>query len=217
MKSLSISLLKYFSLFLALAFTAANLLYSIPGTDNLLLIQISLGIVYVFFSVMEFTSRADTAHLPADRFFYFTLSFLSFKLIKNGAFAIACGVLFFSRSNLVFLAGLLLIVILADVLIFVLRFSRRAYFISLFANYVLFSLEDEKKIFASQVNIIEYRYRIFYLQLKSGKTYSIDVARIEKNLQASFIEKFVLWVVCNKLHFTNEAKEKLADVIAEAI
>jgi len=217
MKSLSFSLLKYLSLLLALILTAGNLLYSIPDRHNLLLLQIILGIAYVSFSIIEFVRQLEKTNLPNDRFFYLPLSFLSNKFIKLGAFTIACVILFLSKSNLVFLAGLLLIVILADVLVFLLRINKKVYYISLFANYILFSLEDEKKVFAAHVEHIEYRYEIFYLKLKNRKVYPIQVSRIEKPEQSAFIEKFVLWVVCNKLHFTDEAREKLADVIAEAI
>ena len=188
-----------------------------PGKNNLIILQIILGIIYIFFSVLEFTRQLKKEKLPNDRFFYFPLSFLSSKFIKLGAFTLACILLFISKSNLVFLAGLLLTVILADVLIFALRISKKVYYVSLFANYVLFSLEDEKQVFASHIKIIEYRYGVFYLQLKNGKIYTIQVAQVEKSQQNVFIEKFVLWVVCNKLHFTEEAKEKLANIIVEAI
>jgi len=217
MKILSYSLLKYLSLLLALIFTAGYLFYGLPGKSNLIVLQIVLGIIYVAFSVLEFTRQLEKAKLPNDRFFYFPLSFISSKFIKLGAFTLACVLLFISKSNLVFLAGLLLTVILADVLVFLLRINKKVYYVSLFANYVLFSLEDEKKVFASHIKIIEYRYGIFYLQLKTGKIYTIQVAQVEKSRQNAFIEKFVLWVVCNKLHFTEEAKEKLANIIVEAI
>src|ERR1035437_1215488 len=217
MKILTHSLLKYFSLLLALIFTTSYLFYGMPGKNNLIILQIILGIIYIFFSDLEFTRQLKKEKLPNDRFFYFPLSFLSSKFIKLGAFTLACILLFISKSNLVFLAGLLLTVILADVLIFALRISKKVYYVSLFANYVLFSLEDEKQVFASHIKIIEYRYGVFYLQLKNGKIYTIQVAQVEKSQQNVFIEKFVLWVVCNKLHFTEEAKEKLANIIVEAI
>lgn len=217
MRSLYLSLIKYLSLLLALVFTAGNLLYNLPDTSNLLFIQIGLGIIYIAFSLLEFTKQLEKINLPHDRFFYFPLSYLSVKLIKLGALSIASVILFISKSNLVFLGSVVLFVVFADALVFTLRISKKFYYVSLFANYILFSLEHETKIFASQIKIIEYRYGIFYLQLKNGKMHKIEVARIKKSLQANFTEKFVLWVVCNKLHFTKEAKEKLADIIAEAI
>lgn len=214
MKSLSYSLTKYIALLLALVFTTGNIFYQIPGKGNLIIIQIALGVVFLAFSVLEFTKQMEKSKLPNDRFFYLPLSFMSFKFIKLGAYTLACILLFLSETNLVFLGGLLLMLIVTDLLIFLLRIKKKFYFVSLFANYILFSMEDEKQVFASNVKIVEYRYEVFYIKLNSGKTYNIEIACIEKSQQAAFIEKFVLWVVCNKLHFTDEAKVKLADVIA---
>ncbi len=217
MKKIPFSLIKYLALLCALVFTAGNLFYNTPNQLTLLILQIIFGIIYINSCIAEFLSQLAKSNLPYERFFYLPFIVITAKLIKLGAFTIACCILFFSNSNLVFLAGLLLIIIVADVIIFALRIKQRVYYISLFANYVLFVQEEEKKVFAVHIKIIEYRYGIFYLQLQNGKVYNIEVDRIEKKQQTAFIEKFVLWVVCNKLHFTNEAKEKLADIIATAI
>lgn len=214
MKALSYSLLKYLALFLALLATAGNLFYGNPSKGNLIILQIALGIVYIAFSILEFTRQLSKALLPHDRFFYFPLSFLSTKFIKLAAFGLACALLFLSKSSLVFLAGLLLTVILADLLVFALRIAKKVYYVSLFANYVLFSLEDEKQVFASKVKIVEFRYNIFYLTLVDGKIYTLEVERIEKAKQKLFVEKMVLWVLSNNLQFTDEAKAKLVDIIS---
>jgi hypothetical protein len=217
MNSLRLSLIKYFSLLSALVFTAGNIIMGTPDQKLLFILQLVFGGIYILFSVLEFVRQLGKTTMPSDRFFYFPLNFLSRKFIKLGAFTIACVVLFISKSSLVFLGGLVLIVIIADVLVFLLRISKKMYYISLFSDHVLLSLEHEKLVFASQVEIIEFRYGIFYLKLKNGNTFPIEVSRIDKAHQNSFTDKFVLWVVCNKLHFTDEAKEKLADIIAEAI
>ena len=217
MKALSYSLLKYLSLLLALIATVGFLFYGLPTKGNLIIIQIVLGISYVGFSVIEFTRQMDKRNLPVGRFFYFPLSFLSSKFIKLAAFSLAFVLLFISKTNLIFLAGLLLTLILTDILIFTLRIVKQVYYVSLFANYVLFSLEDERKVFASQVKIIEFRYNIFYLQLSTGKIYTIEVDRMQKEKQNDFTEKFVQWALNNKLEFTEEAKEKLAGNIAKAV
>jgi hypothetical protein len=214
MKNLSFSLIKYLVLLAALVLTLGNLLYNAPGWNNLFILQIVLGALYLILSVLEFKQQLEKAKLPNERFFYLPLSLISSKSIKLVAFSIAAVLLFMSGMNLMFLGGLLAMVILADLLVFVLRMSKNVYYISLFANYVLFALEGEEQVFASHVDTVEYRYGIFYLKLNNGKVYSIEVARMGRSVQTSFIEKFVLWVVCNKLHFTDEAKEKLADVIA---
>jgi hypothetical protein len=201
----------------ALAFTVGNLFFHIPDQFTLLILQIVFGGLYIFFSIAEVGKQLAKSNMPYDRFFYLPFSVITNKTIKLGAFTIACCVLFLSKSTLVFLAGLLLMIIVADIFVFILRVQKKVYYVSLFSNYILFAQEDERKIFASHIKIIEYRYGIFYMELNNGKIYTIEVARIKNSDQTIFIEKFVLWVVCNKLHFTDEAKEKLADIIAEAL
>ena len=84
---------------------------------------------------------------------------------------------------------------------------------SLFANYVLISLEGEQKIFASQIESVEYRYDIFYLKLKDKKTVALETDRLFENQKQIFTEKMVQWVMRNQLEFTAEAKAKLANLI----
>lgn len=217
MNALRISLLKYFSLLSALGFTIGNLLSGNPGRKSLFIIQLILGAIYILLSVVEFTQQIKKAEMPNERFSYLPFSFLSGKFIKIGAFTIAAVILLLSGSSLVFLGGILLIVLIADVLAFLFRVSKRAYFVSLFNDHIIFTLDHDKKVFSEDVKEVEYRYGIFFLQLNNGKTFSIDVSRIEKSLKESFTEKFVLWIVINKLHFTEEARIKLADVIASAV
>ncbi|MGZ3865324.1 MAG: hypothetical protein ACXVC6_03920 [Bacteroidia bacterium] len=217
MNALRISLLKYFSLLSALGFTIGNLLSGNPGRKSLLIIQLGLGGIYILLSVVEFTQQIKKADMPNERFSYLPFSFLSGKFIKIGAFTIAAVILLMSGSNLVFLGGILLIVLIADTLAFLFRISKRAYFVSLFNDYMIFTLDHDTKVFASDVKEVEFRYGVFFLQLNSNKTYSVEISRIEKSLQNSFTEKFVLWAVINKLQFTQEAKAKLADVISSAV
>ncbi|MGZ3864106.1 MAG: hypothetical protein ACXVPN_13435 [Bacteroidia bacterium] len=217
MNALRISLLKYFSLLSALGLTLGNLLSGNPGRKSLFIIQLVLGAIYILLSVIEFTQQIKKADMPNERFSYLPFSFLSGKFIKIGAFTIAAVILLMSGSRLVFLGGILLMVLAGDILAFSLRVSKRAYFVSLFNDHLLFTMDHETKIFASQVKEVEYRYGIFYLQLNNNKTYSIDISRIERSLKTSFTEKFVMWVVINKLRFTDEARAKLADVIASAV
>ncbi len=214
MKKISSSLLKYLSLLCALGFTVGNLFYNIPNQLTLLILQIVFGAIYIAGSIAEFSRQLGKSDLPYDRFFYLPFMVITKKLIKLGAFTIACCVLFLSNSNLVFLAGLLLIIICADMIVFALRIKQKVYYVSLFENYVLFMQEEEKKIFASHIKTVEYRYEIFYLKLTTGKIHVVEVGRVEKSQQKVFTEKMVLWVLSNNLHFTDEAKAKLVDIIA---
>ncbi len=217
MKKIPVSLFKYLTLLVALAFTTCHLVIKTPDKNTLLFILIGFAGVYIFLSIKEFLNTLAKSALPYDRFFYLPISVISVKVIKLGAFIIMGTVLFLSESSLVYLGALILIILFSDLLVFALRLGKKVYYVSLFANYILYALEQETKVFASQIEMVEYRYDVFYLKAKNGKTYPIEIARMPKADRPLFTEKFVLWVVCNKLVFTPEAKEKLADIISEAL
>lgn len=192
-----------------LGFTVSYLLAGFPAQRTLLALQIGLGIVYAFLSVAEFSSRLAKMSLPVDRYYYLPYSIVSGRLIKLGAFAIAAAVLYASYTSLAFLSVILCIIILSESLVFALKVRQKVFYVSLMANYILISLEQEKKIFASEVNEIEYRYDIFFLTMKDKRARSIEVVRLDKSQQQAFRDKFVQWATRNKLKFTEEAKSKL--------
>ena len=209
MQKLTISLFKQLTLLVALGCTITHLFVSAFSKNTMIALLIALGMAYLFLSIAEFSTKLAKMSMPFDRFFYLPLRIISDTAIKLGAFAIAGGVLWVSSSALVFLAGLLFIIILADLLVFILKVKQKVYYISLFANYVFISLEGDKKIFASQIAEVEYRYDIFYLKLKDKKTVSIITDRLAENQKQIFTQKFAQWVLLNKLEFTAEAKQKL--------
>jgi|ERR1700756_883325 len=213
MQKLTISLLKQLTLLVALIVTTSYLFIGTPNGNMLFLLQIVLGVLYLFFSVAEFSTKLAKMNLPFDRFFYLPYDVVSHKLIRLGAFAIAGGVLWISPTGLRFLASLLFMIIVADLLVFILKIRQKVYYMSLFANYVLISLEGEQKIFASQINEVEYRYDIFYLKLKDKKTVALETDRLPENQKQIFTEKFVQWALRNQLQFTAEAKTKLEGLL----
>jgi hypothetical protein len=217
MNKISAPLAKYLLLFVIVILVISNLLIKTPGNTNLLILLSIFAVAYIFLSVREFMYTLEKSQLPYDRFFYLPLSVVGIKIIKLGAFAIGGAVLVLSGVAVMYLGILLLIILVADLIVFSLRLNKKVYYVSLFANYILFALENETKVFASQIESIEYRYEVFYLQTKDRKTFPIEIARLNKHERTTFTEKLVLWVVCNKLTFTPEAKEKLADIISEAL
>jgi hypothetical protein len=213
MQKLTISLFKQLALLVALIATSSYLFIGVPYGNTLFILQIILGILYLSFSVAEFSTKLAKMNMPFDRFFYLPYDVISHKLIRLGAFAIAGGVLWISSSGLMFLASLLFIIIAADLLVFILKVVQKVYYMSLFANYILISLEKEQKIFASQIEMVEYRYDIFYLKLKDKKTVALETDRLLESQKQIFTEKMVQWVLRNQLEFTVEAKAKLANLI----
>lgn len=217
MKNIPASLFKYISLLVALCITAVHLIYQVPERSTLFMILAIFAVLYIFLSVSDFSSKVDKTALTHERFFYLPYSTIMVKVIKLGVFALAAVILLISGSRVMFLGVLMAILFLADLLVFALRLRKKVYYVSLFANYILFSLEEEHKVFAQQVESIEYRYEIFYLKTSHNKTFPVDMSRFKKHERSVFTEKLVLWAVCNKLSFTPEAKEKLADIISEAL
>ena len=213
MQKLTISLFKQLTLLVALVVTSSYLFIGVPNGNTLFILQIMLGVLYLSFSVAEFSTKLAKMNMPFDRFFYLPYDVISHKIIRLGAFAIAGGVLWVSSSGLMFLASLLFIIIITDLLVFILKVVQRVYYMSLFANYVLISLEKEQKIFASQIEMVEYRYDIFYLKLKDKKTVALETDRLLENQKQIFTEKMVQWVLRNQLEFTEEAKAKLVNLI----
>jgi hypothetical protein len=213
MQKLTISLFKQLALLAALIATSSYLFIGVPNGNTLFILQIVFGILYLSFSVAEFSTKMAKMNMPFDRFFYLPYDVISHKLIRLGAFAIAGGVLWISSSGLMFLAALLFIIIAADLLVFILKVVQKVYYMSLFANYILISLEKEQKIFASHIEMVEYRYDIFYLKLKDKKTVALETDRLLENQKQIFTEKMVQWVLRNQLEFTAEAKVKLANMI----
>ena len=209
MQKLSLSLIKQLSLLLVLGLTVSYLAIGKPHRTTIVYAQGIFTVIYLFLSVAEFSSRLSRMNLPVDRFFYLPYAVISNKTIRLGAYAIAAGVLWVSDSALIFLATILFVLILADVLVFFLKIKQRVYYISLMANYVYVCLEKEQKIFASQIDRIEYRYDIFFLKLKGKKTITLETDRLHEDQKELFTEKMVQWAVRNQLEFTEEAKGKL--------
>ncbi|MBS1646374.1 MAG: hypothetical protein JST67_03425 [Bacteroidetes bacterium] len=210
-KKINAPLFKYLALLISLLATASFLLFASPSGKALLMLQIAMGVLYLFFSVAEFSNALTKMTLPYDRFFYMPYSLVSRKLIWLGALSIASAMLWVSSSGFVFLALFLTIIIGADILVFALKVKQKVFYVSLFANYILFSLEQEQKIFASTIDKIEYRYDIFYLNLKDKKTISIITDRLNENQKHIFIEKCTQWILRNKITLTAEAAEKLKE------
>ncbi|MEO8759251.1 MAG: hypothetical protein ABI388_00040, partial [Bacteroidia bacterium] len=87
MQKLTISLFKQLALLVALIVTSSYLFLGTPKGNTLFIMQIVLGVLYLFFSVAEFSNKLAKMNLPFDRFFYLPLNVISHKVIRLGAFA----------------------------------------------------------------------------------------------------------------------------------
>ncbi len=64
------------------------------------------------------------------------------------------------------------------------------------------------KIFASEIERVEFRYDVFYIIRKNGKTSDIRLIHIEETNH--FIAHFISWIEKNHLKVGEESKRLLA-------
>lgn len=178
---------------------------------DLLALQIILGTLYVFLSCFEFMNAAYKAALPIKRYAYFPYSFYMFKIIKASFFVSFAIMLITSGTRVKFLYPICLIIAITELLVMVLKHQRRLNFVSIYANYLLFSQKIIYKVFANEISHIEFRHDIFYIVQKSKKTSDIRLLNIEN--KDEFLNAFSEWISKNNIQMNEESKLKLAVLI----
>ena len=66
-----------------------------------------------------------------------------------------------------------------EIIISLLKYYKKLCFVNVYANYILIALEEMEKIFATEVENVEYRHDIFYLVKKNGKSVTIKTFSIQ--------------------------------------
>lgn len=178
---------------------------------DLLALQIILGTLYVFLSCFEFMNAAYKAALPIKRYAYFPYSFYMFKIIKASFFVSFAIMLITSGTRVKFLYPICLIIAITELLVMVLKHQRRLNFVSIYANYLLFSQNIIYKVFANEISHIEFRHDIFYIVQKNKKTSDIRLLNIEN--KDEFLNAFSEWISKNNIQMNEESKLKLAVLI----
>lgn len=178
---------------------------------DLLALQIILGALYVFLSCFEFMNAAYKAALPIKRYAYFPYSFYMFKIIKASFFVSFAIMLITSGTRVKFLYPICLIIAITELLVMILKHKRRLNFVSIYANYLLFSQNIIFKVFANEISHIEFRHDIFYIVQKNKKTSDIRLLNIENKNE--FLTAFSEWVIKNNVQMNEESKLKLAVLI----
>lgn len=202
-------LLKNLVLLLLLTLTVVFLFNAgISGTFFFIL-QLVLGFVYVSFAILQFSYAAEKASLPINRFQYIPHRVIYYKLIRIVILSIGGIVLFFSHSRFQAFSLLILFVIFADAIALFLRLRNQTYFVSLFANYVLISIDKELKLFASQITSVEYRYDTFYFTINERFSHEIELERIPESYREKFRQSMTEWLIRNKIKCTEECREAL--------
>ncbi len=213
MKKIPFSLFKYLTLFGALIFTVSALLSFVPEGEGLLVSQIILGLLFLSFSIADFSSRIIQSTQAVQKYNYLPISLISWQAIRTGAGIMAATLLLMAGNKMSYLGSLLVLVLFTDVLIFALSIGFKVFYIRIFANYIRISLERETVIYASQLKEVEYRYHTFFLKLKNNKVMTIDEGRMKLVDRENFKEKFVLWMLCNRISLTTEARQALSEYL----
>lgn len=174
---------------------------------NLFIVQVVMGVIYALLSYIEYNNTAYKAMLPIERFAYFPGSFYTLRLIKIGIYLTFALVLAFSPTTVRILYPICLIIALTEIVISLLKYYKKLCFVNVYANYILIALEEMEKIFASEIERIEYRHDIFYIVKKNGKTATIKTFSIQDS--KTFIEKMKSWIGQNGIVVSSESLEKL--------
>lgn len=187
--------------------TILSLFRGLFDKSDLLSIQLVLGLVYAILCFLEYNTGRYKALLTNNRFWYYPSSFYMFRFIKVGIYLTFALVLYFSPSAVKILYPVCLIIAFTEVLISVLKYVKKLCFVSIYDDYLLIALEGVEKIFASEIEYIEYRHAIFYIVKKARrsrviKTFSISDSEV-------FIEKMKEWITKNKIQINQESLARL--------
>jgi hypothetical protein len=147
--------------------------------------------------------------IPIDRYAYTPFMYYTSSLLKIGFFVSFALMLLTSESRIYYLYPICIIVAFTEAVVLVLKYARNLLFISLYANYLVISLKTIQKIFATEIEKIEFRHEIFFIILKNGKTHSIKLMNIDN--RKAFVEHFKKWLLQNKIYLPSESAEKLND------
>jgi hypothetical protein len=190
-------------------FTILSLFRDLFTTSQLLIIQVIMGLVYALLSYFEYNNTSYKAQLPVERFAYFPGSFYTLRAIKIGIYLTFALVLSFSPTTVKVLSPICLIIAVTEIIISLLKYYKKLCFVNVYANYILIALEEMEKIFASEIERIEFRHEIFYIVKKNGKTATIKTFSIRD--KTVFTQKMKNWIGLNGIIMSPESIEKLRD------
>lgn len=191
--------------------TVLSIFRVIVSDTDLLLIQVVMGLLYTLFSYFEYNNTSYKAMLPVERFSYYSGSFFTLRALKIGIYLTFALLLAFSPSGVKILYPVCLAMALTEIVISLLKYYKKLCFVNVYANYILIALEEMEKVFASEVENVEYRHDIFYLIKKNGKSTMIKTYSIQD--KDIFINKMKDWIVNNDVKISEESAARLKEII----
>lgn len=190
------------------ALSAINFFYGWFSWKDLLAIQTMAGLAFVFLSCYEFLNAQYKATLPVQRYTYITNSYVMFRVLKISVFLSFAAMLYFSGTRVKYIYPICVTIAVTEAIVMFLKFKRGICFVSIYANYLLFSQDKLTKIFASEIEVIEFRHDIFYFIKKNKKSTQIKLIHIEE--KERFISSINEWIKRNKINVGHESEEKLS-------
>ncbi len=191
--------------------SASNFFYSWFNWHELLWIQLFFGLAYIFLSCYEVLNASYKASLPVQRFSYFTFSLVAIRVLKAAIFITFALMLYTSGSRAKYLYVICLIIALTELIVLLIKYKRNLCFISIYANYLLFAESRLKRIFASEIEIIEFRHEIFYFITKDKKSFQIKLVHIKE--KATFLTAINEWINRNNANVSEESRDKIGKAL----
>jgi hypothetical protein len=189
-----------------------NFFYSWLNWKELVAIQSLTGLAYVFLSCYEYMNASFKASLPVQRYAYFTNNFLMFRVLKISIFSAFAAILYASNSTVKYIFPICVIIAATEAIILFLKYKNSLCFVSIYANYLLLVETQMRKLFASEIMIIEFRHDIFYFVKKNRKTVCIKLEHIRE--KESFVAVINDWINRNQVLLSAESKNKINELIA---
>lgn len=212
MNSAIASIGKNLVLLLTAAFSALNLYYNWLNWRELFAVQCLTGLAYIFLSCYEYLNASYKASLPVQRYPYFSNGFVMTRSLKVLLFTFFAILLYTAESRIRFLYPVCVIIATTEAVILYLKYKNSLCFVNIYANYLLLVENTMKRVFASEIMIVEFRHEIFYFVKKNRKTLQINLEHIRE--RENFIFAINDWINRNNVLVSAESKEKINELIA---
>jgi len=194
-----------------LGLSAYNFIFGGLSWKDLLAIQSVAGVIYIFLSCYEFLNASFKASLPVQRYPYFTNSYFMWRALKVIFFLSFALMLYMSGSRVKYIYPVCLIIAATESIITFLKYKRSLCFINIYANYLLLVQSNLTKLFASEIELVEFRHDNFYFVKKNRKTVFIRLEHIEN--RDKFLMSINEWMQRNNVNVSAESKVKLKQLI----
>ncbi len=213
MRNVIISLLSNAILLVMVVISIISFWNGYLSWKDLLALQAIMGAAYVFLSCYEFTNVSYRADVPKERYAYFPYNFYMFRVLKVFLFVSFALMLISTGTRVKFLYPICLIIAFTEICVTVLKVYRKLCFVSVYANYILFSKSIMYQVFASDIESVQFRHGILYFIQKNGKSDDIRLVHVEKKKE--FLTEIKGWLEKNNISLNPESKRLFEEFLGQ--